>query len=147
MSSNTSTLFPIALTGVPGRTIVRIRGEVNILLTVASTFLGGFPVVAVGLGIVTAQALGGGAASVPAPFTDVGWDGWMWYWKGSMLTNNAFTLPSNEGPSSARIVIDSKAMRKWGENDSLIAVVETSLELGASVLALELNTRVLEKLP
>ena len=62
------------------------------------------------------------------------------------MSNTALVFPSNEGPSSARLVIDSKAMRKIRESDLLVGVMETTGELGASNVQCQLNTRFLSKL-
>ena len=148
VGSNTKSLVSTSLLGIEdGRTIVRIRGEVNVALTAAGAAVDGYDRVGLGMAVVTEQAISVGITAVPGPLTDINWDGWMWHWTGGFLSNTAFTLPSNEGPGSARIVIDSKAMRKFGEEMALVAVLETLGEVSAATLRTTWNTRVLEKLP
>ena len=137
------TVFPIALTAVgAGLTIIRIRGELMITM-IGSTVLDGFERVGFGMCIVSENAIGVGVTAVPAPIADIAWDGWLWYHLSSPqeLDADATVATGN------RVVIDSKAMRKWKQTDVLIAVVETVSEVGTASLEATLNTRTLLKLP
>ena len=149
ITTETSTLVPTGIAAtLPGLTLIRVRGEMYLALTTAAAAFDGFGRIACGLAIVSENAFTvGGAGSVPDPLIDVGWEGWLWHWMGSLATNTAFTLPSNNGPSSVRVVIDSKSMRKWKETDVLCGVVSTDDEISSTTLRTSLNTRVLVKLP
>ena len=45
-----------------------------------------------------------------------------------------------------RMPIDSKAMRKWGDNEILVGVVEVESEVGTVSIRVAANTRLLLKL-
>jgi len=80
---------------------------------------------AVGIGIVSAQAVSVGITAIPHPDTDVGWSGWLWH----SFFCSQFTFGTAVGFDTQminRIVIDSKAMRKVGDEERLVVVVENS---------------------
>ncbi len=129
-----------------GLTLVRTRGELLVYLTTATSVLDGFSQVAAGICVVTENAFGIGATAVPAPFTDVGWDGWLWYWTGT-LKSVSTTLVNGLGLAVARVPIDSKAMRKFKATDVQIGVVEVAAEVGTAAARFEMVTRSLVKLP
>ena len=97
--------------------------------------------------MINQEAFNVGATAVPGPVDEMFWDGWLWHWVGSFFSNSAFVLPANDGPGSYRIPIDSRAMRKWKESDVLVGVAQAVNEIPSTVLRVELNTRILEKLP
>jgi len=119
-------------------TVVRIRGHMTIIpdSTAADVSIVG----AFGMGIVSAEASAAGIVSIPEPFSDADWGGWM-LWRsfamrfesitqaGVLLANWAFEL-------------DSKAMRKMSPNEVLVAVVESQ----SGAFAISVATRVLLKL-
>ncbi len=120
-------------------TIVRIRGMLSIEL---QTYAADLDIAgAVGMGIVSAEAFAAGVASVPEPFTDADWGGWM-MWRSFA---HRFEFVSNTGsffPAEWTMEIDSKAMRKVDNNEVLIIVAES--QSGAIAVASPL--RVLIKL-
>jgi len=129
-----------------GLTIVRFRGELLLGLTVSGVLLDGFRQVAAGVCIVSENAFDAGVTAVPDPIADIGWEGWLWYWTGAVFAAN--TTPSgNLGMEGARVVIDSKAMRKIKNTDVLIAVVATASLDGTTNLEVRFNSRTLLKLP
>jgi len=84
---------------------------------------------AVGIGIVSEQAATVGITAVPHPDTDSGWNGWLWH----SYYASSFTFGSSVGftsPTLFHIEIDSKAMRKVGDNERLVVVVENSGVVG-----------------
>ena len=129
-----------------GETAIRIRGELNVALTTSTSSLDGFSECAAGLCVVTENAAGVGVTAVPSPITDIAWDGWMWFWTGSMWSPIG-TETGASGTDSARIVIDSKAMRKWKNTDVIVGVFAVTSEVGTFVVQAVMNTRVLFKLP
>ena len=81
------------------------------LLTAAAAGDGFFG--AVGIGIVTNQAFVAGVTSMPEPFDEVNWDGWMWHF---FFDIRSVTATIGDGVNAASVsqllTIDSKAMRK-----------------------------------
>ena len=59
-------------------TLVRVRGLLHCVLT-AATAVGDGYFGAVGIGLATTAAVAAGAASVPTPITELGWDGWLYH--------------------------------------------------------------------
>jgi len=127
-------------------TLVRTRGSL-LLTMVGSDAIGeGFSWF-FGMCNVTENAFNAGVGSVPAPLTDISWDGWAVYEMGSMVQPTATADQLVGVPISERRVIDSKAMRKVHNSDVLVAVLETVIKgTGVSMQAF-LETRVLDKGP
>ena len=98
---------------------------------------------AAGICVVSQNAFGVGVTAVPDPIGDDAWDGWMWFWEGSLIVTDA-TDPELQGGGTARIPIDNKSMRKMNETDTLIGVVGV-VETGTATMIAQLETRVLEK--
>jgi len=120
-----------------GTTIARIRGFLELILTSASALGDGFHG-AVGIGIVEDSAFAIGITAMPIPVTDSTWEGWMWHQYFSLTAPTAAQVSENR----QTFVVDSKAMRKIGSNETLVAITEAT-EVGASGLILRLNTRTL----
>ncbi len=127
-------------------TIVRIRGYIELMIQASSAVDGGFSG-AIGLGLVTTPAFDIGATAVPGPVTELDWDGWMWHHFFSIRTMTA-TIADGANAYSAvqKIDIDTKAMRRFDEDMTLIGVIETGAESGAATLRAHADTRVLLKL-
>ena len=102
-------------------TIVRTRGKLSVFgntLSADATPIGAF-----GIGVVSDQALAAGAASLPGPWTDKNWGGWL-VW---MPIAHRYEFHSAVGALLASVEqeIDSKAMRKVHPNESLIVMAES----------------------
>jgi len=84
---------------------------------------------------------------VPHPLTDQEWDGWLVHQFGhSMICQS--TTPKGQFPMEADVwSIDSKAMRKIGEDDVFIGVFEVGVIQGTFSADFQANTRFLSKLP
>ena len=132
---------------VDGLTQVRVRGEYNVFLPVVTTIGDGYLSMAVGLCIVSENAFGVGITAVPTPFTDMGWDGWLFHRLHSQIIGLSTTELGVAPTEAFRIELDSKAMRKIRATDVLIGVGELGTEVGAATLAFSAQTRVLDKLP
>jgi len=150
ISSATAVVFGTAAQAVvDGLTILRIRGELLIYLVTTDAADSGFQEIAFGMGIVSENAAGIGVTALPAPIGDIGWDGWMYYQTFALLSVDAVSASSvshsgsNPMTSALRIPIDGKAMRKIKNTDTLVAVLETSVEAGTATLEAQLNTRIL----
>jgi len=128
-------------------TIVRMRGEFSAWLEVVTSIGDGFSRMALGFAIVSENAAGIGVTAVPAPLTDVGWDGWFYHKQFGPIQGFSVTESDNTGPASQiRMEIDSKAMRKGHASDVIVGVLEVAGEVGAATLTFGCATRILSKL-
>ena len=84
---------------------------------------------AVGIGVVSEQAATVGITAVPHPDTDSAWGGWLWhhYFAARIEVGSAVGF---DPLMQQNIVIDSKAMRKVGDSERLVVVVENSSATG-----------------
>jgi len=125
-----------------GITVVRIRGNLQAILTSATASPDGFHC-AIGIGVVTDQAFAIGATAVPGPLSEMEWNGWMYHRFFDVHADAAFS--AGQQPASISFEVDSKAMRKLSIGNTLIAVVET-IEDPSAVMSLFFDSRVLAKL-
>ena len=134
-----------ALVGEARTTVVRIRGIFQIWTTSVTAVSDGF-LGAIGIGVATADAFGVGLTALPGPLTDVEWPGWMYHEFLSVHQQTATVADGvNSAASQQRGPIDSKAMRKFGENEVLFGMIEVE-EDGAAVGTFRADTRILVKL-
>ena len=105
----------------PASTVVRNRGVLSIIPAVVSSaqeIVGAY-----GMGVVSDQAFAAGAASIPGPWTDSDWEGWMvWVpfaYRLEVSTDISRLL------SQFDVVIDSKAMRKVTAGETMVQMVES----------------------
>ena len=138
--------FPAtAVAALAGLTIIRTRGELLVYLTGAGGaktegFRYGF-----GMCVVSENAAGVGITAIPAPITDIAWDGWFVYETGTIA--QMFTGLGEASPTqSSRIVIDSKAMRKIKQSDVIVGVIEFDEQGDGAEISANLSTRMLLKL-
>ena len=119
-STATSILASLPLSS-PG-TVMRILGGWWAQPTPGGTFVAGDKAeIAIGVGVVSADAAAAGSAAVPQPITDEGWP-WL-YWKSFTVLIDAAVAESSES-SGVRIrhELDIKSMRKFKSNMSLVVV-------------------------
>ena len=132
----------------PGLTVVRIRGELEMHLSLATAALDGFAG-AFGIGIATAAAATAGGASVPTPITEEDSDNWLYHRYFSVkapIASAVSTAPTGEVISAnVRIEVDSKAMRKFPLEMALYASLEV-VEVGTAIMQVAFNSRALVKL-
>ena len=129
-----------------GLTLVRLRGSFRALLTAVAGANDGFAG-AVGIGIVTAEAFAIGLTAMPLPLTDMEWDGWLYYRPFSVQSNTATIADGvNSGGVNLEFPVDSKAMRKLREGDTIFAAAQV-VENGTSVMDIHFDSRILLKLP
>ncbi len=135
----------VTLTTAAKTTIVRIRGNFQAFLLTAAAAGDGFDG-AIGIGLATTEAVAAGIAAVPGPRTDPEWGGWIAH---QVFHIHAVTATIADGVNAAAaqvtMNIDSKAMRKFEESQSLFGAVEV-LENGAATAELWADTRILVKL-
>jgi len=132
--------------GSDGLTLVRIRGEVLLFIEAATSVGDGFIQYALGICDVSENAAGIGVTAIPAPLTDVAWDGWIWHHSGAGIISLTTTEEGNTGTAVIRIPIDNKAMRKTPATNVLVGVIELGTEVGAPIVRMSANTRILDKL-
>ena len=78
---------------------------------------------AVGIGVVSLEAFTAGVASMPGPFSDADWGGWM-VWR-SFAYKFDVTTDVGRLLLSWEFEVDSKAMRKMGSNETMVVLVES----------------------
>jgi len=138
----------------PG-TIIRMRGCIHLELAdeTANATLQEY---GIGIALVDDRALAVSpsiGAGLPDPIADRDFEDWMWWRCGYLGDGPAITSTAPESDGTARrlatdIEIDSKAMRKWDENQSLVVVVQNNLIDGvATEIDAVMSMRVLLKLP
>ncbi len=147
ISADSNNLFPVIQQALQdGITIVRTRGELLVYLSVVGgAATEGFRW-ALGFAIVTENVFGVGATALPDPIVDAGWDGWLVYdtgWISTMSTDLQQASPTQ----SARVQIDSKAMRKMKNTDGLVAMFAVDEQGDGSQMNAQLTSRFLFKLP
>ncbi len=141
----------VALT-VPQVTTVRLRGDMFFALTTAAASGDGFSG-AVGIALVSDEAAAAGVASVPDPRSteEADWDGWIYHrffnvFSAGVVTQAGVSLSwSGNGAEVFRMEIDSKAMRKWSEGNSMVGVIG-AVERGTATMVFHADTRQLFKL-
>ena len=117
-------------------TIVRTRGMVTVrpaAVTVDLTVCGAF-----GVGIVSDEARVAGIASIPEPFSDADWGGWL-VWRSFTYRFEFGTAVGIDFPNWS-FEVDSKAMRKVSPNESFVFVAES--QSGAYQISAPLRTLV-----
>ena len=146
-TASTQALWSAGVQGMPGGplTIIRTRGLFAAYLIATTTVGTGF-FGAAGIGIVSNEAFAVGASAVPGPLSEDDWDGWLWH---HHFDVRAITGTIADGVNAVsmveRIVIDSKAMRKWdSDSETLVGVTEV-VESVAGTLEVQASTRLLIK--
>ena len=148
ISSSATTLATTGIVAVPeGLTLVRTRGLLTLQLTTANVAGAGFDG-AFGIAITDTEAFLAGAASVPDPQDDPDAEVWIYHtW--FTVASTQFTATEEIGAdnlASLRMIVDSKAMRKFPVGKTMYAVLGT-VENGVSTMNWTFGARVLFKLP
>jgi len=136
LTATGSTLLFTSAVGHEGETIVRVRGLFTAVLEVAGVgdgFFGAF-----GMAIVTTAAATAGVASIPTPLTEGGWDGWLLH----RYFDVARSVQAGGPGEYTRLELDSKAMRKANEDESLVGVLEIA-ENGVAQMSAQVRVRIL----
>ena len=130
-------LFTTAV-GHEGETVVRVRGLGVATLETGNVASAGF-FGAFGMAIVTTAASTIGVTAIPTPLTEAGWDGWLLH----RYFEIERTGPGGGGAGEIdRLILDSKAMRKANEDESLVGVFEVILS-GTAIMNFQVRARVL----
>jgi len=125
-------------------TIVRTRGVFSAILTSTAAAGDGFAG-AVGIGIVNTAAFLAGTASLPTPLNESDWPGWMYYRHFDLRAQTTTLADGVNALASTRFEIDSKAMRKFGADETLMGIIEV-VEVGTASMIIHADTRILFKL-
>ena len=134
----------VALQNEPAATLVRIRGLMSLTqLTTSAAGEGFFG--ALGIGIAADTAVAAGTASLPGPLSEQNWPGWMFHQFFDIRSITATIADGVNSPLHQSMVIDTKAMRKMGQDENLFAIVEV-VESGTATLEIHGDTRVLVKM-
>ena len=111
-------------------TIVRTRGMIQAISdqeVAAESPFGAF-----GIAIVSAQALAVGVTAIPTPYTDADSD--LWFVHGYWAAPLGFGDATGFANISQRVDFDSKAMRKFSEDEAVVMVIENATVVGAEYL-------------
>ena len=130
-----------------GLTLTRLRGSLTYAMqsfvNVEDRWTGAF-----GIGIATSAAVTAGAAAVPTPIAEQGWDGWL-FWHAIYVEGTAdaeVTAMGQQFLMGERIIVDSKAQRKLRADESIYAAVEIAAGGTPGPLVGFFDSRVLVKL-
>ena len=140
-SANTIIGSGVALVTEPKSTLIRIRGELTIMLSAITSALDGFQYAA-GICLVGGDAFTAGAGSLPDPQDDSIWP-WLWHSFGNVFEVTA-ALTGND-LTFRRHVIDSKAMRIVN-SDQILCMMLSTTESGAATAKVRFDSRTLDKL-
>ncbi len=125
--------FDAAASGLAKPTLIRTRGQVAYSpqsLAADITISGAF-----GVCVVSDRAFTAGAASIPGPFTDAGWDGWaVW---GSFTQKLEFSDATGLYLATGSQLVDSKGMRKVSDDETVVLMAES--QTGALAIAMQLR--------
>ncbi len=126
--------------GAAPETVLRTRGLFTIQTDQVSATE--TPFGALGLCVVSDQALAAGVASVPTPYTDADSD--LWFYHQYFAAPVLFGTTTGIRRLDQQYEIDSKAMRRLSEDESIILVVENAS--AADGLRYIVDLRILSKL-
>ena len=137
----------IVLAAASQGTFVRLRGVLMMRLVLATSVGDGFHG-AIGIGIATKAAFDVGVTALPGPVSQEDWGGWLWhsYFQSlGIAAQSSGQDTARNTTADIRMVIDSKAMRKFGDDQVVFGMYE-STEVGVASLSVDANTRMLFKL-
>ena len=123
-------------------TIMRVRG--NYLVSMDGPVDNDRAIVGLGLIIVSDEALAAGVASVPTPGTDADAP-WLWHQFVPLQAQAGTSVGASLNAMSvvARGEIDSRAMRRVKQNESIVMSMETTSLAGTPAVDIALGYRIL----
>ena len=139
LGAATSVLDQSLTASTEPETIIRVRGNITVQSDQQAVSEDAFG--AIGFGIVSLEALTIGATAIPAPYTNLTWDGW--------FCHQFFACPVNFASAvgfqniSRTFDVESKAMRKLDPDERMVVMVENGN--GADGLQYLLSFRLLIK--
>ena len=130
-STSTTAIIGSGVTPVgQNLTIIRTHGYLEFTMASADAAQSGFNF-AGGIGVVSADAFAVGIGSMPNPFDDISWPGWLWHKMGGIHTPAACTI--GDAAVNMRWEIESKAMRKLGLNEVAFLAIQGGESVNSSV--------------
>ncbi len=138
LTASATSILASAAGGHEGETLVRVRGLCQAVLE-SAVGLGDGYFGAIGMGVFTTAAITAGTASIPTPLTEAGWDGWFLHQYFSCHSGDAAVA---NGSGQQHLILDSKAMRKVNEDESVGLIVEVA-ETGTAVIDVLARVRIL----
>ena len=142
-SASGSAVFGLGQASLGGNTVVRIRGNLEAVLTAAAAAGQGYHV-GLGIGIVSTDAFVDiGITALPDPLDDKGYP-WMYH---RIFDVHAVTATIADGSNNnvVRFEVDTKAMRKMKPAETLCMIAQV-VEIGAATVNLHFDSCMLIKL-
>ena len=124
-------------------TIMRLRGTLSMYLVTNSAVNDGFHC-AMGIGLVDNLAFAAGVNSIPGPLTNANSDIWL-YHRFFGVHGRTAGIEAGAPNEAFETEVDSKAMRKWSSDQTLVPIVEV-VEASSATAAIWFDSRVLIKL-
>ena len=125
----------------PNPTLIRMRGE--FLSDLGPTAASGESVRwFAGIYLADSRAVTIGSTALQSPFSEGNSDVWIW-WNTGILSREG--ISDNSVALASRVVIDSKAMRKVGQEQALVGIVQTVNDAGTAQVSSAFGLRVLFK--
>ncbi len=143
ITSGTQVLWTLGSTVTEKATIVRIRGLAALTMTTSDAAGAGF-FGAMGLAMVSDEALAAGAGSIPSPLTALDFP-WVWHSFFDIRGNTATIADGVNAPLKVLITIDNKGMRKQTPGQTLVGIID-QVESTNAVAELHSATRILDML-
>ena len=115
----------------PDNTVLRTRGDLLVVATpnaAADTDVAAF-----GVAIVSNAAQAAGGLSLPGPIVDANSDQWLWHRFVPLDAVDATATVADNPGVVVRVPIDSKAMRRFSNDQSVLLIGEVSSGAFASV--------------
>ncbi len=122
---------------VVGSTSTLMRSRGSVIGSVDGAVDNDKACVAVGLIVVTEEQLAAGAASVPSPHDDLDAE---WIWHGFLLLQAQGTSTDQPGLTS-RLEIDSKAMRRMKQTQSIVFAADNTPLAGTPAVDVTFGVR------
>ena len=139
---STANVVPEAtLENTPNPTIIRVRGEILVVATVAGT-AGDSALCGLGIMLQGARAIAAGVGGMPVPIGQIGSS---WLFHRMVLLRSAVVPVQDEEQVAARFEVDSKAMRKCQLNQGFQLMVQNSVISGTMSFEVIWALRVLFK--
>ena len=125
------------LTSSQTSTILRCRGYVQGMLD-ATKQVGDQMILTFGLGLISSDAFAVGATAFPDPDGD---GSYPWLWWGQMTLRSELAAGAESwGTSAQRLEVDTKAMRRFNADKTLVWVVQSTSAAGAPATNINIGT-------
>ena len=137
VSNSNNFLFTLNAAALALRPFTIIRSRIDVLFQTDQLAVSETPTGALGKVVVTEKAAAAGVASLPAPLAEVDAD---WFVYQGMSSSFMFASSVGlDGNGGMHYIIDSKAMRKVGNDDQVVTMFEAR-NAGGAIMNLEGRT-------